>query len=103
MVTGTVEAVTGTAAINQLTHTAKESENVSEPRDVREIKAKETPAPELWGPLYTGPGKNLGPEKVGGPKGGKTSPDPIGLKHASFKATGKGGGGDKGGKKGGSY
>src|SRR5436190_21909274 len=87
MVTGTAAAVTGTAATN-----GKGDEHVSEPRDVREIKAKETPAPELWGPLYTGPGKNLGPEKVGGPKGGKTSPDPIGLKHASFKATGKGGG-----------
>lgn len=35
-------------------------------------------------PFYTGPGQNLGPVKPGGPMGGKSVPDPIGLTHGKF-------------------
>lgn len=35
---------------------------------------------KLLGPLYTSPGKSLGPEEVSGPKGGVSPPDPLGYK-----------------------
>jgi hypothetical protein len=38
-------------------------------------------------PLYTGVGQSLGGTKPGGPQGGKSVPDPIGLTHGKF-ATG---------------
>lgn len=48
----------------------------------------------LFGPLYTAPGKSLGPTSPSGPSGGKTPPDPIGLTHGLF---GKGPSGKSGG------
>lgn len=33
---------------------------------------------KLHGPLYTPPGKSLGPHEVGEPKGAKMPPDPLG-------------------------
>lgn len=45
----------------------------------------------MIGPMYAAPnGHELGGHKVGGPKGGKSIPDPIGLTNGIF-ATGKGG------------
>lgn len=42
---------------------------------------------KLNGPLYEGPkaGGNLGGDKVSGPTGAKSTPDPLGLKKASGK------------------
>lgn len=39
----------------------------------------------MFGPLYTGEsGKSLGGTKPGGPSGGKSPSDPIGLTHGKF-------------------
>ena len=40
-------------------------------------------------PIYTGVGSSLGGTKPGGPMGGKSVPDPIGLTNGKF-ATGPG-------------
>lgn len=49
--------------------------------DVRPAKSKETgDAHGFLGPLYTEPGKTLGPEAVGEPKTARSAPDPLGLK-----------------------
>ncbi len=40
---------------------------------------------KMKGPLYTGPGKSLGAEQVGGPKGGMSPPDPLGYKKGGGK------------------
>lgn len=41
--------------------------------------AKKSGATKMHGPLYTGPGQNLGPEQVSGPTGSKNIPDPLGF------------------------
>lgn len=40
---------------------------------------------KMKGPLYTPPGKSLGAEQVGGPKGGVMPPDPLGYKKGGGK------------------
>jgi hypothetical protein len=42
---------------------------------------------KIKGPMYTKPGNSLGAAEVGGPTGGKTPPDPLGITHG---ITGKG-------------
>jgi hypothetical protein len=41
---------------------------------------------DLLGPMYTKPnGNDLGPHRVEGPKGGMTTPDPMGFGHGEMR------------------
>lgn len=57
------------------------------PQDVRPLVTADEKKDKagFLGPLYTGPGKNLGQETPGQPKGGKRIPDPLGLKPSGGK------------------